>query len=1394
MSQVVSVLKWKSGRAILVAALFSVLSLLPLSAIECNSSHRLMQSEGGPNVDLLVDGPCFVTDTLKRGRSLRYVFHNVNVINGGMLMFVDGQDIDFYAESILIEYMGLLQAGTQSQAGSFKSRLTFHLWGKDTEPGIQCQSKLGPHGEPCGIPEDLWSSNTQMSSHMNMPMPTPPDPPKNAPCDPSDQAKYGQFLPGGDCFYQYEIFDNADKAAGRAAYFGHKVLAVSFGGSLKLFGSKGTTYLSGECNPNDPANECSPANTGTSWRRLTKIDGTTLTLNHPENPVQWKAGDHVVVTTTDYLPRHSEEMVLASAATDNKILLTSALAYPHNPNQYAMPSDVPSDIGPANDPNITDVNRAVDTRAAVALLSRNIQIVSAGITPDDEFKEEVGNYFGGHTIVRQGFLRYQVQGVEFYQLGQGGVIGRYPVHFHMDRRTPQQQDPTQGALNFLKDCSIHDSMTRWVTIHATQGMYVARNVGFLSIGHGFFLEDATEINNKLYSNIGIMARAAIQNGQNPRQVPGILADTKTDNTDTDHMPYRSDFNHPTVFWIMNGWNDFEYNMAAGAATCGACYWWLPGAVSGPSQYEFWDGYASQQIWGPVTDPNNPQSKWGNVARAGLTPLKTFVGNSCVAAMSSFQTVGNTNQCLGVFAQGGGGLAAVSSEAPRQQPDPNQFDIYYPTVTDLRNPTVCAGADNPNQSVQCGQTPGVTAPACDANSGNNCAATVLDHYSTSFNWAQTNFSAVWLRPRWFLVSNSAVTDIQTGGVNFVTGGGYTRSDVPPGFWSVLRKSVLVGHTQKQGLGGSFFALDSGPFNPLTKRIYGLTCDTNDPNSCRSAQEGVTFILPAFPGQRLFNIYDGPAFQEYNVYLNTTTTAINDCSYNGNGNCGQSAYPLARNIGVLKDVVSSTCYLPNAAIAWKQPNGFYYPPSFYSKKLWFDNVQIRHFVVEPFFVFDKNDPYDPFVQSQSKIVDRYCTYNAPDNLERGTTFNGFNHIDRETVLNDADGSLTGLLAQDDNDKLHPIKPTISINEDSYFNGPEITAECLSDKNVLPDNPEKRVYTARTSPYEWLTTAMVADCAIQNGTKSGNLLQCLDDQNRVRWANACTDPSCRGVPLYREDLTTDEEGTQPSIRMMGQSTSQRSTLSLNHGAYYIDTTQTCDSQGKCPVCTSNPQGTDCKYCKPGTSDCWDNPGNVDPLPWHPTKFLADHIYYVYFVYAKPSTIQTYDIYVGSPNYDIQPVRADLSSQAYKFNAPLTGGDWLKPPPEYNSATKTVRVTVDFSGHQSDFDKSKATFCQPRSFCMSQGSGADERCVCKPGTSCTDDAVCAWGQNDIDCPQDPDRPGTMGCYGFSIKMPSDFDPQMPIMPDQSLFQNFDKNPYFGKVGFNKNVESSGKDCKYTK
>ena len=1320
--------------------------------------------------DLKVTGTCEINGTPAQGKALLYVFHNVNIVNGGKLIFHDDFDIDFYAESILVENGGSLIAVSTnigflpraSQAGSvlpFQKRLTFHLWGALNDAGITCASDPQPGGAPCGIPDPVWAANPIMAmSLMKNPPPSPPKP-KNVACN--SIPGYSQFLPGDDCFYQYEIQDKQDKAAGTKAFFGHKVLAVSFGGTLQLFGSRGVSYLQNgqQCTPSVPNTECNPAFTGTSWVRLTGSTGATkISLSRT---VDWKKGDEIVVTPTDYLPSHAEKVILAkdaSATGGNMLELEEpGLEYDHRATTFSLGS-MPKDIGPQNDPNVPDINRAVDTRAAVGLLTRNIQIVSQGDLPSDGFPVSAG-YFGGHTIVRQGFASYQVQGVMFYQLGQGGVIGRYPIHFHMARKTPQPtadaNDPTPEPLNYVKDCSIWDSMTRWVTVHATEGMYFARNVGFESIGHGYYLEDATEIDNRFYSNLGVLARAAIQDKEhNPRQVPGILADTRPRNPaehNDDYFPYRSDYNHPTIFWITNGWNDFQYNFAAGAATCGACYWWLPASDSGLSQYQKWDGYASQQI-----AQNSPT----NYTRAGMTPMNIFVGNSCVAAMSSFQMNGQTAECLGVSGDGGRGLSAVPSSAP-PGPDgrflPEQpFNIYYPVVGEVHNPTICNAADG-----NCA----VNVSPCDAaDTFSTCAVTHLDHYTSSFNFAQTNFAAVWLRKGWNLVTNSAFTDVQSGGLNFITGGGYTRSDVSLGEWMVARNSVFIGHTQDPD--ENSYALDVGPFNGLS----GLSCDnkgTSGRDHCEYAAGGVSFNLPIFPGQKLLNIYDGPSQQANNGYININVSKVEDCASSSEGNCWKSKIPLAWNFGVLQNQESSECYIPNAAIGWKQPNGFYYPPAFHSRDLYFDNVDIRHFVVEPLFVTLKPGENNPFAQDQDKVDTRYCTHSA-DMFSAS-----FNNIDRQTVLNDDDGTLTGLVGKEGGEE----HESISINEDSFFNAPLTTPECLSDINVKPKSPPDIVATARTSPYEWVSTAIIADCAI---VQKVGAQQCFDTTDqRMKWSIPCTNTSCRGVPLYREYLVSGETKTNPpQIRMMGQATSQRSTLSLNHASYYIDTTQNCTSQGGCPKCIEIDPNNSNKCI---TYD----PANT----WRPSIFLGGHTYYVYFLYAKATMKQKYDIYVG-PNtndteLDVKPIRLDPNN----YGIQDATGNFVNG----TYANNILTVTVDLTGQGDAFNESKKLFCRPKSYCESKSDGS---CGCLPGSGCTQDSDCAWGPTDMDCPVDPANPNGMQCFGFRFTMPAKFlAPPVPMPPPQDLFVDFATDPYFqpGTVTFAQGSATDSKDvCTY--
>ena len=101
---------------------------------------------------------------------------------------------------------------------------------------------------------------------------------------------------------------------------------------------------------------------------------------------------------------------------------------------------------------------------------------------------------------------------------------------------------------------------------------------------------------------------------------------------------------------------------------------------------------------------------------------------------------------------------------------------------------------------CGTTTGCPSgncpvcPVCAAADLQDCMVTQLDHFTTSFNWAQTNFAAMWLRPQWYLVSNSAITDVQNGGLTMVSGGGYTNSDQVPGYWALAHKNVFIGTTQ------------------------------------------------------------------------------------------------------------------------------------------------------------------------------------------------------------------------------------------------------------------------------------------------------------------------------------------------------------------------------------------------------------------------------------------------------------------------------------------------------------------------------------------------------------------------------------------------------------------------
>jgi hypothetical protein len=1420
---------------LLVAMLFTGRATAATVTCDDSKGKSLLPNDAtsGMTTDLAVTGPCEVKGSASLP-SLKYYFHSVNIYiapsaaSGGNLTFDDALT-DFYAENIVVEQGGSLIAGSKTMPiGMAGGLVTIHLWGAPGDSGVTCKS---PN---CGIPSPPMGTNTRT---MNPTM-----------CASS-------ALPGGvnDCFYDYDALDSSDTTSGNTgAFFGHKVLALSYGGTLQMFGAKGATYTATAATG---CMEDSPSCTGTSWVRLNKnaLPGdTSLQVAGALN--NWQDKDNIVLTTTDYLPGHSEQLTISGtpSVSDNvtTITLATPVQYPHNGQTFDLSNTTFPGISRLG-PNFPS---SAEMRAAVGLLSRSIRIISDGNTPGAPFTVAPGNpdnYFGGHTIMRQGFLSYQVQGAEFYQLGQGGAIMHYPVHFHMARQTLPAGAPQ--PVTFVKDSSVWDSMTRFIVIHATQGVRLARNVGYESIGHGYYLEDGTETGNQLYANLGVFARGAVANGltsdkanpQNPRMVPGILTATapvpKGCSQATplgcvsgySNLPIYSDSQNPSVFWIMNGMNDFQYNLAAGAATCGACYWFVPGAISGASQTEKWFGYASEQQ---------------GIGRAGTTPLQNFVGNSCTTAMEGFVEVGAINACNGVNQIDPAWLKSQNSTLvmlPSPQAPPTTDTTYWPITTGLRVPTRCSDADKGISNPDCS-----TVKICSSGDETNCDVVVLNGFTTAFNWPGGNFAAIWLRSLWSLAVDSVVSDPQNAGINLVTSGGYDAASVFPGYWGLVRQTALIGSSQWQNSSNSAlaknpYASNAGPFNPFTatigtgvnSQISGLTCAVDPFNGnannayCMSQNDGVNFQVGAFAGfQKLFNVYDGPIFQDSNAFLDIHPTFLtadgsatgkvlntkggkcepsnnagNPCQFAGfisGGVNGLRAYrPVnGKNMPI---PAANRCYEPNAAIGWKQPNGFYYAPAFHSTNLFFSGVDIRHLVTDPLF---KRGSLN-FKTDEEATKKEYCTWNP-------AYFQGFTDIDRETVLNDDDGTLTGLTS--------PVGPagsdkndTISVNKADFFKAPTEAWECASDypTHSSTDGPKCLPATAKTSPYEYVSTVIYPECAKEAPVppESGAPGFCLGDTN---WGSVCTASppnfGCPGVQLYRQLLTAGEkENSDIQLkRMMGQNNWQRSALTVNHGEYYLNTTVSMKSQQ-----------------------------NANPPFESFNVFAGGSVYDLFFLYTQPDTQQTYQLFVGKglPQtiaktnvvYGYEGLTLPFNFTAAPAND-VSSGAWTST---YNSRTGILTLMTKLSQIASNYSLNAPVanasvslgqrYCQPSTMCS--WSESANRCQCNQNgpyaslcnqTNPAGQTVCDWSVQPlplncsnpngcparfIDCP-------APGCPAFQITFPAACgenqkfgcfvadDSQQRPMASPFNFVNPD-DPFSWDVNFNlESATLAGQQCFYTK
>jgi hypothetical protein len=156
----------------------------------------------------------------------------------------------------------------------------------------------------------------------------------------------------------------------------------------------------------------------------------------------------------------------------------------------------------------------------VANLSRNAIIESAD--PDGT---------RGHTMYHRDSAG-AISFAEFRHLGNEGKLGKYSLHFH------RAGDTMRGTS--VVGVSIWDSANRWIAIHGTNTLVVRDCVGYRSTGHGFFIEDGTEVENILDRNLGVQAFAGKP-----------LAD----------QVFKTDRNDGAGFWWANSGNAWIGNVA-----------------------------------------------------------------------------------------------------------------------------------------------------------------------------------------------------------------------------------------------------------------------------------------------------------------------------------------------------------------------------------------------------------------------------------------------------------------------------------------------------------------------------------------------------------------------------------------------------------------------------------------------------------------------------------------------------------------------------------------------------------------------------------------------------------------------------------------------------------------
>jgi hypothetical protein len=268
---------------------------------------------------------------------------------------------------------------------------------------------------------------------------------------------------------------------------------------------------------------------------LDKSGRTPQSLNVFSLGPKWNIGDKIVLAPTGFNFAEAEEFTITDIdpSDANRLYLDRPIQYMHWGERKIYHSAKFGKI-------------PLDESAEVANLTRSIVIRADEASGAIDESNALNAQQGGHIMVHHGGEAY-LDAIELYKMGQAGIMARYPFHWHYVGNAPGQ---------FIKNSSVHHSFQRCIVIHRTHKTLVQNNVCYNFKGHGYFLEDGNEIENKLIKNLAIMAKAPSLNKL-------LLA---SDNISQSEGQGR--FPSVSGFWISHPNNYIVNNVVAGSVGTG----------------------------------------------------------------------------------------------------------------------------------------------------------------------------------------------------------------------------------------------------------------------------------------------------------------------------------------------------------------------------------------------------------------------------------------------------------------------------------------------------------------------------------------------------------------------------------------------------------------------------------------------------------------------------------------------------------------------------------------------------------------------------------------------------------------------------------------------------------